>query len=339
MADPVVTVCTENAWTLVAENAQGGIIHNLNTSADYLWTYRDPGEPAPASTTGMVLIPFEDARWKLPESVKADYYIYCRKADGSVRFDDLPATSDVFLQDQTTPWGDFYALQAIGAPTTLTADTIRGAYTIDVASVANISTGDYIGIFAGAGGDEKKQFATVLNIATLTLTLDTQVDRVFPETTGVVVSFLRDMNVDGSVTPQVFEIQAGGPAGDLEIDLTRLVMKCYTTTATPLNKFGDLTALTRGFVCRILEPDGNYCTKFNAKDNGSLKHLAYDLDTTTAGGQGQDGWSWRFTLNGQDKHGVPQRIKSNIQTIQFVIQDDLTGLESLEMIGANQEVD
>ncbi|MCK5611814.1 hypothetical protein KAR91_58635, partial [Candidatus Pacearchaeota archaeon] len=54
---------------------------------------------------------------------------------------------------------------------------------------------------------------------------------------------------------------------------------------------------------------------------------------------GQDGSKWRFSLNGDDKHGAVQRIIGDVNTLQWVVQQDLTAIELIESVGAIHEVD
>ena len=252
----------------------------------------------------------------------------------------VPATVDVAVQDQTTAFDDFFFSQAIGAPTTLTADTVFESYDIDVASIASISIGDTIFIFSGVTLEQRFFRATVLGISVLTLTLDRSLDFVF-DSGDTVISSTNDMNVDGSVTPQVFEIRAGGPTATLEWDITRLIIENLSATAVDLSTFGDIAGgITRGLQLRDKISVTEFKQKWNAKTNSKLKLLAYDLDIEAAINpqQGQDGFHWRYSLGGPDKHGAVKRIGSS-RSLQIIVQDDLTSLTLLTAIGSNHEVE
>jgi hypothetical protein len=251
-------------------------------------------------------------------------------------------TSDTIAvspEDRFTPFDDFFFVQAIGIPTTITADTVVGNYTIDVASIDNISVGDQIFIFSGISGEDRFFPAGVLSISVLTLTLDRQVDFIY-ESGDTVISTTKDMNVDGSITPQVFEIRAGGADSEAEFDITRILMKCLTSSAVDFSKFGDIAGgLTRGLQLRDKTDTTEFKNKWNAKTNGDFALLAYDWEGLQAinPSQGQDGFKMRYSLGGADKHGVVKRIGSN-RSLQLVIQDDLTTLTEFVAIGANHEV-
>ena len=256
----------------------------------------------------------------------------------------VPNDVDVSIQDQTTAFDDFFFSQQIGVPTALdgdiTFDPLIPQYTIDVLSIADISIGDTIFIFTGVSGEERFFDAEVLGIAVLTLTLDRSVDFSF-EDGDIIISTTNDLNVDGSVTPQVFEIRAGGPTSTLEFDITRIIMENLSATAVDLSTFGDIAGgITRGLQLRDKISATEFKQKWNAKTNSELKLLAYDLDIEAATNpqQGQDGFHWRYSLGGPDKHGVVKRIGSN-KSLQIIVQDNLTSLTSLTAIGSNHEVE
>ena len=252
------------------------------------------------------------------------------------------ADRGVVLQDQITPFNDFFFLQAIGQ-TTLTAPTVvenpptTPGTILNVASVASISIGDTLLVFSGVSGEERFYIGDVTAINTLAVTCDSPMDFAF-EASDVVVSATKDMNVNGSVTPQIFEIRAGGVGSTLEIDLTRLIMQCLTSGAVDMSKFGDIVAgLTNGLLLR--ENNGVILNKWNVKTNGELAALAYDWNPLLATNPaiGQDGFLWRYTLSGQDKHGVAFRVGPT-RTLQMIVQDNLSTITTLRTLAANHEV-
>lgn len=254
----------------------------------------------------------------------------------------IPGVNESSLQDNTSPWNDFYFVQANGAPTTLTAAVATAGDTrlLTVASITNISIGDWLGVFSGAvEGEERYYWAEVVDINGLVLTMQTLIDYTFP-IGSTVLSTTKNMAVDGSVTPQVFSIQAGGGSGDLAIDISRVMMGSLTDTSVSLAEFADIPALTNGIFLRVKE-NGVYRNKMIARTNYDLAKFAYDWApyAATNPNQGQDGFNWRFSLNGQDKHGAVSRVfGGNIGTLEWVIQDDLTDILLLESVGANHEV-
>lgn len=255
-----------------------------------------------------------------------------------------PGIQDVMLQNQTTAFDDFFFIQQIGIPTALdgdiTFDPDVPQYTIDVLSIANISIGDTIFIFTGVTLEERFFDAVVLGISVLELTLDRSVDFSF-EDGDIIISTTKDLNVDGSVTPQIFEIRAGGPTATIEFDITRILIENLAATAVDLSTFGDIAGgITRGLQLRDKLSATEFKQKWNVKQNKDFGLLGYDWIpfSATNPAQGQDGFLWRYTLTGQDKHGVAKRIGSN-RSLQIIVQDDLTSQTSLTAIGGNHEVE
>lgn len=254
--------------------------------------------------------------------------------------------------DQTTPWNDFFFVQQNGVPTALTVavpGSIIEPRSVDVtrlltvASVANISIGDWIGLFSGPGDPEDLEryyWSHVTDINGLVLTMGTLID--FPFQIGApVISTTKNMNVDGSVTPQIFSIQAGGVGGDLEVDITRTLVSSLTASEISLAEFCDIPALANGMYLRVKE-NGTYRNKCIIQKNSDFLLYGYDWKpfAATNPSHGQDGLAWRFSQNGDDKHGAVSRISGgDIGSLQWVVQDDLRLITSLESVGANHEVD
>ena len=251
---------------------------------------------------------------------------------------------DVNKQDQTTAFDDFFFVQQIGIPTALTSGIIFNPtapqYTIDVASIDDISIGDLIFVFSGISGEERFLQAEVLGISVLELTLDRPVDFSF-DVDDLVISTTKELNVDGSTTPQVFQIRAGGPTSTLEFDITRILIQNLSDSAVDLSKFGDIAGgLSRGLQLRDKLSETKFKNKWNVKKNADFSLLGFDWQpyAATNPAQGQDGFSWEFGINGDGKHGVAKRIGAN-KSLELIIQDDLTSLALFEAVGATHEVD
>lgn len=243
-------------------------------------------------------------------------------------------TTEILKQDNDSCFGDYHFCKEIGA-TTLTADTVPETRFIDVVSVASISIGDYLIVSDGAGNNLST--FEVISVVVTTVELDSLIDKVYPAG-SIVSSNSRDMNVDGSVTPQVFRIISGGPGSTLNVDVTKMLMICLTDTPVDLSKFGDITGgLTYG--CMLRCESSGFKNFWNVKRNSDFAILDYDWSPLSASNpaQGQDGFIWRYSLNGDDKHGVVYR--SNVTKIlEFVVQDNLLPLNTLRLSAANHEV-
>ena len=239
----------------------------------------------------------------------------------------------VAIQDQTTTPLDFYFVKIKGAPTTLDGAITAVApttfvYEFDVVNAANFSVGDYAGIFQNSTV-ERYFFAEVKDVTDETITVDTPLDFNFED--GVTVaSFDRNMNVDGSVTPQIFQVEVG-PNSMLSIDLNRVMTQMKTSIAPTLALFGDLARLEKGTILRIVRANGLIQNIWTVKDNAQMSLHAFDVEFYTSVGQGQEGLAARSTFNGQDKRGVAIRLAPG-DKLQTVIQDNLLAAQSSAQI-------
>jgi len=240
---------------------------------------------------------------------------------------------DATLQDSTAPLFIVKASQLV-IETTLTIVTAKDDYIVNVTSAASFVVGQYLTIYSVA--DNRVFFSNILAINTLAITLDSPLDFEFP--IGAIVSVgTQEMAVDGSVTPQIFGIR--NPTNvdiPLSIDITRIMFKCLTSSATDLSMFGDIAGgLLRGIVVRRV--DGTYQNIFNAKTNGELKSLMFDYDPETVTQQGQDGFTGRLTFAGQNKMGAVVRLSAQ-EDLQIIIQDNLDSLDSFRVIAEGSQV-
>lgn len=244
---------------------------------------------------------------------------------------------DVNIQDQTSPPIDLYFTQPnAGPPTTLTVPTALGDVEVTVASTANIGIGDYLGIFSGASGEQRFYFGAVTDINGLLVEVDSPVDFAF-DAGDTVLASSRDMNVLGThISPQIYAITNGTNLTNQPIDINRIILTMDTATAPEWDEFGDLDALIYGILLRRV--DGDTRNIFNLKSNSDMAQVAFDVNFRSPGAPPSTalgGVSCRITFNGQDKHGVAIRLFGG-DSLQFVIQDDLTGLEKFRVMGQGQ---
>jgi hypothetical protein len=240
---------------------------------------------------------------------------------------------DAVIQDSTSPLFIVKASNLV-IETTLTSQTAKDDYIINVTSAASFVVGQYLTIYNVAA--DRVFFSEILEINTLAITLDTPLD--FEFIIGSIVSVGdNNMNVDGSVTPVIYGIRNPTTADiPSSVDITRIMFKCLTDTTVDLSMFGDIAGgLERGIVIRRV--DGEYQNVLNAKTNGDLKNIMFDFDIEVVGQQGQDGFTGRLTFAGQNKMGAVIRIGPN-EDLQIVIQDDLTGLDSFTIIAEGSGV-
>jgi hypothetical protein len=257
-------------------------------------------------------------------------------------------STDVNVQDQTTRSLDLYFTKPVSAsiPTTLLTTEIivtptTFLYEVVVDNVTEIAIGDFLGIFSSTITGNTPgtfYFGEVLNIVGTTLTMDTPLDTNF-KAGSPVLSLTREMNVDGSITPQVFSIQAGGLSGEIDVDITRVLPKMITSNKPEDSMFGDIIGgLLRGVVLRKVTASGIITNQFNWKTNGEISNFMFDLSfTDQTKVQGVNGIVGRLTYAGMAKHGVAIRLCPG-DKLEFIIQDDLRTLLQFRKVAEGHEV-
>jgi hypothetical protein len=141
-----------------------------------------------------------------------------------------------------------------------------------------------------------------------------------------------NMNVNGSVTPQIFSVRPVGDDIDIDLDVTRIIVTIFTDTQPDFGEFGDIASLTRG-VC-LRHTNGINNNLFCIKNNGELSGLSYDMQFITALGQGQAGVSCRMTFS---KMGAVVRIGPG-EDLELIVQDNLVALDKFNIIAEGSVV-
>lgn len=239
----------------------------------------------------------------------------------------------VNIQDQYTPPVDAYFSQEVSS-FTLAANTGESTlttlvYTFTVTPGHGIAVDDVILLLDTA--DSRILQAAVTVVATNTITIDRPIDHTFPSasTLGKIVNI--NMAVDGSVTPQIFAINAGA----IDFDIIRFILTMTDGSAMDYSTFGGMDALENGLVLRTV--NGFQKTIFNFKTNKDIAQFCYDEKYADKAPSGEYGLAARGTFGGRDKHGVVLRLSGSTQ-LQWVVQDDLTDLITLEIIAQGHEV-
>lgn len=229
------------------------------------------------------------------------------------------------VQDQTTPPLDALFARSLSnftiavqiIPSGLTALTY--VFTADAGH--GIAPSDEILLLDEA--ENRSFFAMVITVAVNVITVDRPIDHAYPITSlGRIVQ--TNMNVNGSITPVIYTIRAGS----VPTDVVRFIMTMTDASAMDYSTFGGLPALTHGLVMRIY--NGFQSTVFCFKTNGEISQFCYDIDFAIKAPAGNFGLGARISFGGTDKHGVVIRIQDD-DVIQWVVQDDLTGLLTLRV--------
>lgn len=234
----------------------------------------------------------------------------------------------VNIQDQTTQPVDAYFAQALSNFTISVNTGVSGVtagtlvYSFTATAGHGISPGDEIILHDTAAN--RAFYAEVLSVAVNTITIDRPIDHSFQIATTLGRIVTTHMNVNGSVTPQIFTVRSG----TIPTDFVRFIITITNNTAMDYSKFGGLTALTRGFVFRIVNAFQK--TIFCFKTDAEIAQYCYDASYASKAPAGEYGFRARITFGGQDKHGVVLRIGEN-DYLQWVVQDDLSSLLSLRV--------
>ena len=232
----------------------------------------------------------------------------------------------VCVQDQTTELIDSLFNQSV-SNFTLSADTTASTettlnYTFTATGGHGIVGGNEI-LLLDTVGDRALQ-AVAITVVTNTITIDRPIDHVYPSasTLGRIVASNMALIVGSLASPQIYTFRVGTDA----VDVTRLLITMTGTGTADDGKFGTIGALTNGLVLRVF--NGLHKTIFNFKTNQDIKQFCYDVNYSPNAPAGDEGISARITFGGQDKHGVVIRL-SDTDVLQWVVQDDLTGLATL----------
>ena len=244
----------------------------------------------------------------------------------------------VTLQDQTTGVLDLLFLKD-GVAITLAANTVIGSNNITLTAGHGLTTASNAGDVIELADNADGSFFTQSEIVTVTgdvVLLDTPVNRIYTTAGSTISHSLKGMNVDGSVTPQVFTIK---PLSNQAGDITRIICEIRDGAAMDFETFGALVALLNGMVVRVNNGDGTYRNLYNFKSNGDIILQSFDHNFAVNNGGGIRGFTARITFAGQSKHGVAIRLDGALgEELEIVIQDDLTGLTRMHWVGQGSEL-
>jgi hypothetical protein len=245
--------------------------------------------------------------------------------DGQAIPRDNNGNLEIIKQDQTTRPLDLFFTTDHGQPA---AKTLAVASSIDdttltLSDVTGMADGQYFGVFGGDPNVPKFYFATQIGAPSGNIiTVDSPLDDAFP-IGAAVVPLSKNLAVDGTASPITFVVRGAGAGSDFQVDITRLIGAARCSSAVDLSKFVNLPALTKGLLLR--RNDGKIWNIWNVKENSGFAALAFDWQpySSTNPQQGIDGMAFRYTFNGDDKHGVTIRLEPE-DSLELIVQDNLT---------------
>lgn len=237
----------------------------------------------------------------------------------------------VNIQDQHSLALDFRFIQPVDSTTT-SANAEPNDMTITLTDTTGYVDGNVVGIFQTGIFYFGRQIGAP---AGSVITLDTPIDRQFLSGANSITA-IDNMNIDGSGATQIFQV---GPTGvGADIDITRIMgfIQDGVTPGMDDSKFGGIAGgLTNGVVLRYNNNVMN--NLWNIKTNGEFGLFCYDTAYTANAPAGSEGFRFRNSYGGQSKHGVTIRLEPG-DTLELLIQDDLTDLEDFRMLAQGHVV-
>lgn len=238
--------------------------------------------------------------------------------------------NDVFIQDQSTELIDLFLTKEIQSVTIASLTNI-GDTTITITSASEPINGNLICLKEGSAFYQGRILSHSANSTNWDVVLDTPLDFAFTLSGGC-SERSSNMNVNGSVTPQIFTITPSGLTSGTKWDITRVLFAIEDEASMDSTKFGGIAKLTKGIVLR--KKDGVYKNIMNIKDNGEFAERAFDISyDDRASPSGKYFFRCRKTFAGQEKSGVVIRLESDTNDeLQVIIQDDLTALTKFRCV-------
>lgn len=146
----------------------------------------------------------------------------------------------------------------------------------------------------------------------------------------------KNLNVNGSLTPQTFTYSPG--AGNIAI-VTGLTCLLQDEGTTSFNKFGAITALTNGITVQItiggvstiwatIKDNADLCTRFNTNNQFGNSAVLSVLGIVTAQGFGGSNNVFAGIFRFPSEYTV---TLSDSDSISVTINDNLTAIDSFQM--------
>jgi len=162
--------------------------------------------------------------------------------------------------------------------------------------------------------------AEILNVNTNIITIDRPLDFAFT-TSAIVDITTNDLNVDWSITPQIFRISPSWL--NVKFDITRVIFSIEDNVPMDTGTFWGIAKLTNWIVLR--KKDWVYKSFFNAKENDDFHHHCDQVDYITKAP------TWQYAVIVKKKF-----IEQNLRVVrlnpelsdelQVIVQDNLTAL-------------
>lgn len=228
----------------------------------------------------------------------------------------------VYDSDVNSIMVDEHLRQDEGTTDTLNAVASVDDYVVTVVDGSKFIANDRVVLSEGA----LRESATIkiISVSVNNLTFDKPLENAYT-TAAVIKTVTKSLNVDGSITRQIFSIS---PPADEIWHIFRVALVMTHTTVASDDKFGNLTKLNAGLVLR--HTNGNTRNLTVWRDNGDIiEDTGVDLRYSAKSGGGLFGTAARWTFK---RAGTVLALDGSTgDTFMAIVQDDLTGLSDLEI--------
>jgi len=240
-------------------------------------------------------------------------------------------TLDVHTQSVHYEIINMHAVKDEANTDTLDSNASVGDSTIEVSNSSQYAVGNHITIVEGTTAE-----SDILRVQATdgtdpgTLTLDRPLENAFTTASTVISEVDRDLsNGNGTIAaPVVYQI---APPSDETWHIRAVILHIEDGTEPTIDKFGGIASLTNGIVIRQ-----NNGTKRNLaviRRNGDMKeyfgaeHVSF-IQKSGGGDWATNGF-WEFATHSR---AIVRLVGATSDTLQIIIQDDLTDLSEFEVI-------
>ena len=255
---------------------------------------------------------------------------YVDSRDEEVFVDDVvvDGSVDVYVQDQTTFPFDIYAHTFVNT-TSLVVDVVRD----DRIIVVDDSSGAVVGMAIDIVDKNNFFQSMIKDVSGDTITLSSPIDSSFKAGSTVSFGEWDFSDVDGSVDPVSFYVKI---PNNKDYDFYTMTLNIEDNTVMYDSTFGGLVALPNGFIGRAI--DGISKTFFIITNNGGFRENGFTVlynDKVPSGT-----YSFSAVKNIREVNGVSLRLNGfEDEYLEFIVQDDLTGLSKLAVAVHGHEVE
>lgn len=229
---------------------------------------------------------------------------------------------DVFIQDSEAPYFQYFIVREDQTDITLTADVEANKDELNVSAGHGFNINDYLVIWENDTFEQLR----VTGVTTNKITLEAPIARPYTIAGSTIDRCTKNLNLSGSLETPV-EVTFNPKKAVIPIDITKIVITTFGSTAADLGTFGNIGELTNGMYFQKYNTDyfnlGNYRVNQDFVDRGA----GFDPNPKAPAGSAN---AATLTFNLLDVFGHPIRLKPYLnEKLSGFIRDPLTALDSL----------